>query len=87
MAPGRTVARLRWHVDDRSADGPGYGDVVVEVVVCVLSHPGARGQSSMRVARKREVWYNGAGQGVMFHSALSHMSGAAEPGTIKVAVF
>ena len=93
-APGREVAyvhildqssnqaRFSWHVDNRAADGPGYSDVELSFVFCVTP-----GQSSMRVAGKREFWYGGAGQGVLFHSALYHQSGFADHGTITVAVF
>ena len=71
-------ACFQWHTDTETG---GYERVRYTVVV-LLSNT----RSSMQIQGEPEFFYEGAGASARFPSAEVHRSGAATPGTIKIAL-
>ena len=71
-------ACFNWHTDTATE---GY-ERVRKTVVVLLSDT----HSSMQIQGEPEFYYYGAGSAAMFDSAIVHRSGAASPGTVKIAL-
>ena len=71
-------ACFNWHTDSATE---GY-ERVRKTLVVLLSDT----HSSMQVKDEPEFNYKGAGSAALFDSASVHRSGAATPGTVKIAV-